>query len=733
MWSDAFRSSDVPGVNARTLQKTPRENRTTHAVGASKTRRDRDRDRACTGSDPGREEPELGTGAMDDERMIQEVQYHSLIYDTTHPFYKDNSRKERAWAEVAAALRSDVNECKARWRNLRDTFVKHRKRLGLPNGGGGWPQKDWKYAELMSFLLPFVVPRVSKRRRPPSEAEGEQSSAPLSPVPSPPLDPSQTPPLTPAQGLWVDQPRRSRSPRDRAPSWAGQRQRVPESDWDEAYHFCLSTVPQLQRLSWRRRNTAKIEILGILERLREEQEQQPPRGPRRVHRAVDPPSRAASQGPGEQRRSESDQYQQLFQELFLEDGSFRRLLGLSRGQFDDLLCRVGESLTLQDTNYRRSIPASLRLSIGLRYLRSGNHFHSIAETFHVALSSVCKIVPQVVAALWDGLKADVLPQLGPERWRSVAEEFRQRWDFPLCCGALDGRQVVLRAPPRYGPQGQRAASVVLLAVVDAHSRFLMVEVGGFGRISDEGILESSVFGQALTEGKLDLPPAAPLPGAEHRGPQPYVFVADETLTLRTNVMRPFTGRLVAPEKRVFNQRLSRAQHTATDAFSRLASHWGLYRRPAEVRPEVAEQCVRATCLLHNFIMESGEVESMGEEEPLEEEGPLEEELEDEAVGEDEEATDRPEGEEDRRWLAERGAEAEAGAGAGLGAGAEASTGEEAGAGGAGGTEAGGSWRWRLRRLERGWAHRPSNEAMRVRDVFAEHFSAEGAVPWQNDE
>ncbi|KAK7879787.1 hypothetical protein WMY93_033541 [Mugilogobius chulae] len=256
---------------------------------------------------------------------------------------------------------------------------------------------------------------------------------------------------------------------------------------------------------------------------------------------------------GDPRRSESDLYQQLLRDLFVEDGSFWRLLGLSRSQFDELLNRVGESLTLQDTNYRRPIPAAVRLCIGLRYLRSGNNFHNIAETFRVAQSSVCKIVPQVVAALWEGLKEEFLSPLDSHRWRSVSDGFRTRWDFPLCCGALDGRQVVLRAPPRYGAPGQRAASVVLLAVVDSDSRFLVVE--------------------------------SSCRGAERRGTQPHVFVSDETFTLRTTVMRPYTGQFVSPLKRIFNRRLARAHSAAADAFRRLASHWGLYRRPAEVRPE----------------------------------------------------------------------------------------------------------------------------------------------------
>jgi len=30
---------------------------------------------------------------MDEERLIIEVENHRIIYDTTHPFYKDNTKK----------------------------------------------------------------------------------------------------------------------------------------------------------------------------------------------------------------------------------------------------------------------------------------------------------------------------------------------------------------------------------------------------------------------------------------------------------------------------------------------------------------------------------------------------------------------------------------------------------------------------------------------------------------
>lgn len=101
-------------------------------------------------------------------------------------------------------------------------------------------------------------------------------------------------------------------------------------------------------------------------------------------------------------------------------------------------------------------------------------------------------------------------------------------------------------------------SLVLLALVDARYKFRVIDVGGYGRSSDGGILANSTFGQALREGTLDLPPNQPIPGAEHRGPQPHVFVADEAFPLRTNLMRPFPGRGgLTREQRVFNYRLSR--------------------------------------------------------------------------------------------------------------------------------------------------------------------------------
>ncbi|XP_061925417.1 zinc finger protein 771-like isoform X1 [Entelurus aequoreus] len=49
---------------------------------------------------------------MDEEKFIIEVQDHKVIYDATHPFYKDNGKKDLAWNTIAGVM--DVDDSQRR-------------------------------------------------------------------------------------------------------------------------------------------------------------------------------------------------------------------------------------------------------------------------------------------------------------------------------------------------------------------------------------------------------------------------------------------------------------------------------------------------------------------------------------------------------------------------------------------------------------------------------------------
>ncbi|XP_038834787.1 uncharacterized protein LOC120032665 [Salvelinus namaycush] len=144
-------------------------------------------------------------------------------------------------------------------------------------------------------------------------------------------------------------------------------------------------------------------------------------------------------------------------------------------------------------------------------------YRTIGFSFRSGRSTVAGIVPSVAQAIWDCLVGEYMPVPKEEDWRAIAAEFLERWNFPNCLGSIDGKHVVIQAPPCSGSQFYNykgTYSVVLLAVVDAIYCFRVVDVGAYGKGSDGGTLRDSAFGQALQDGTLEIPRPASLPGAE---------------------------------------------------------------------------------------------------------------------------------------------------------------------------------------------------------------------------
>lgn len=193
----------------------------------------------------------------------------------------------------------------------------------------------------------------------------------------------------------------------------------------------------------------------------------------------------------------------------------------------------------------------------------------------------------------------------PEEWQSVSQEFESKFKIRKCVGAIDGKHVAIVKPTNSGStyyNYKNFFSIVLLAVVSARKKFIMVDVGTNGRISDGGVMFHSKFGELFQTGKLNLPPPSPLSNSLQNFP--YVFVADEAFALHRNLMKPYAKKDLDEEKHVvFNKILSSARSVVENAFGILTARFRVLLSTMYLDPKKASIVTLACCYLHNFLIE----------------------------------------------------------------------------------------------------------------------------------
>ena len=144
-------------------------------------------------------------------------------------------------------------------------------------------------------------------------------------------------------------------------------------------------------------------------------------------------------------------------------------------------------------------------------------------------------------------------------------------------------------------------SIVLMTLVDADYKFLWVDVGCNGRISDGGVYDGCCLQQALSRRSDMFPDAAPCLGDQR--PLQYYIVADDAFPLQENMMKPFSHKDMIHQHRIFNYRLSRARRVVENAFGILSNRFCVFFTKIALEPAKVTEIVLATCALHNMLRE----------------------------------------------------------------------------------------------------------------------------------
>ena len=218
----------------------------------------------------------------------------------------------------------------------------------------------------------------------------------------------------------------------------------------------------------------------------------------------------------------------------------------------------------RQTLVEQPIPPELRLAICLYRLGRGSYYFTIAEMSGLGLSTVCTITKEVSQAiidfLWNESVTKYMPQ-SEQQFRNKIVDMEEMWQFPCCWAAIDGCHIPIKCPPG----GQEACkeyhnfknfySVVLMAMVDSHYRFIWGSYGYPGNSHDSIIFQSTDLWSKIQKGNY-LPQIAKKVGSQD---VPPLVVGDSAFPFTSWLMKPFTNAILTEKQRYFNYRLSRAR------------------------------------------------------------------------------------------------------------------------------------------------------------------------------
>ncbi|XP_043479941.1 uncharacterized protein LOC122509765 [Leptopilina heterotoma] len=207
---------------------------------------------------------------------------------------------------------------------------------------------------------------------------------------------------------------------------------------------------------------------------------------------------------------------------------------------------------LQKFSLRRPLPKRLRLILTLNFLAHGDSTKTTSTLFYIGRSTTYKIVHEVCSVIWDCLSPRYLAVKDAFDWQIVARSYFEKWNFPNCLGAIDGKEIRIKKPPHSGSlfwNYKKFFSFKLLAACDAHLRFTWIDVGDYGSVSDASAFLYTDLYTALEHNELDLPPAAAIPRTNIV--VPYAFVGDAIFPFRNYLMKPFDRNHRLTERQIY--------------------------------------------------------------------------------------------------------------------------------------------------------------------------------------
>lgn len=248
-------------------------------------------------------------------------------------------------------------------------------------------------------------------------------------------------------------------------------------------------------------------------------------------------------------------------------------------------------------------------------MATGERFRSLAFQFRISHSWISKIVQETLQSISKRMLNIALPPPDKDVLKLASSGFWNRWNYPNCCGAVDGKHIRIKCPINSGSEFYNYKdyfSMVLFALVDDKYRFLAIDVGSYGREGDASIFPKSNFGKSIANGTFPFPDPAPFPGTVTE--MPHVIIGDDAFKLTETFMRPYPKdqSKVDESKAIYNYRHSRARRVTENAFGILCQYFRVFFTPIAISPVTTDHLIFSACILHN-LMRSANIPCPNEE------------------------------------------------------------------------------------------------------------------------
>ncbi|KAG5846337.1 MADF and BESS domain-containing protein [Anguilla rostrata] len=197
-------------------------------------------------------------GRIMEERLIAAVADYPELYNSTLSSYKDADKKAKAWRAVSLQVELPEEDCRRKWKSLRDMFIKDKRSEQRRRASGGI-HRSWKYSWQMAFLTPFIQSRTSQASAAMDELDEDRDDDDKD---EEKMEGGGNPSFV------IHEIEGEHSEADPPAGWQGSRRKrrwqVDGLEGAEDEMFLLSLVPYLKRLPYEKKSAIKLKFHQLL-------------------------------------------------------------------------------------------------------------------------------------------------------------------------------------------------------------------------------------------------------------------------------------------------------------------------------------------------------------------------------------------------------------------------------------------------------------------------------------